>query len=98
MIACGLITSPQSFLSSLLLFHRRFEDAIEVLKAFERKDTQMKAMAATNLSFIYFLEGTLSRRMILSLLFSHCSSYQCDAASRADAVNCLRARCHQLLQ
>jgi hypothetical protein len=57
MISCGLITSPQSFLSSTPLSHRRFEDAIEVLKAFERKDTQMKAMAATNLSFIYFLEG-----------------------------------------
>ena len=41
----------------ILFLFCRFEDAIEVLKAFERKDTQMKAMAATNLSFIYFLEG-----------------------------------------
>ena len=45
--------------STVHSFHR-FEDAIEVLKAFERKDTQMKAMAATNLSFIYFLEGERS--------------------------------------
>jgi len=36
---------------------RRFEDAIGVLKGFERKDSSLRAMAATNLSFIYFLEG-----------------------------------------
>tara|TARA_B110000305_G_scaffold205436_1_gene235629 strand:+ start:43 stop:222 length:180 start_codon:yes stop_codon:yes gene_type:complete len=30
-----------------------------VLKSFEKKDQNMKAMAATNLSFIYFLEGDL---------------------------------------
>lgn len=31
--------------------------AIEHLKAFEKKDQHLKAMAATNLAFIYFLEG-----------------------------------------
>ncbi|CAM9150859.1 unnamed protein product, partial [Ectocarpus fasciculatus] len=36
---------------------RRFDDAIDVLKAFEKKDASMRAMAGANLSFIYFLEG-----------------------------------------
>ena len=36
-----------------------FDKAIEALKAFEKKDQHLKAMAATNLSFIYFLEGDL---------------------------------------
>jgi len=36
---------------------KEFEKAIELLKGFEKKDQGMKAMAATNLSFIYFLEG-----------------------------------------
>ena len=36
---------------------RRFDDAIDLLKAFERKDSSLRATAATNLSFIYFLEG-----------------------------------------
>jgi intraflagellar transport protein 88 len=36
---------------------RRFEDAIKGLKEFERKDKSLRAMAGTNLSFIYFLEG-----------------------------------------
>ena len=36
---------------------KEFVKAIELLKGFEKKDQTMKAMAATNLSFIYFLEG-----------------------------------------
>ena len=35
--------------------------AIEHLKAFEKKDQHLKAMAATNLAFIYFLEGRCCR-------------------------------------
>ena len=55
---------------------RRFDDAIEVLKAFERKDTQMRAMAATNLSFIYFLEGDYQL-----------AEKQADIAIKADRYN-----------
>ncbi|CAH8527505.1 unnamed protein product [Dicrocoelium dendriticum] len=33
--------------------------AIETLKSFERKDTHVASTAATNLSFLYFLEGDL---------------------------------------
>lgn len=36
---------------------RKFEDAIDVLKSFEKKDPSLRAMAATNLSFLYFLES-----------------------------------------
>jgi len=35
---------------------RNFSKAIELLKAFEKKDETLKAKAATNLSFLYFLE------------------------------------------
>ena len=35
---------------------RKFEEAIDVLKQFEKKDATLMAMAGTNLSFIYFLE------------------------------------------
>lgn len=38
---------------------REFEKAIAVLKGFELKEQHLKARAATNLSFIYFLEGDL---------------------------------------
>jgi len=44
-------------LSMMYMKKRRFEDAINVLKAFERKDPSLRAIASTNLSFIYFLEG-----------------------------------------
>ena len=36
---------------------RQFDEALEVLKSFERKDQSLRAIAASNLSFIYFLEG-----------------------------------------
>lgn len=44
-------------LAMMLMRNRRFEDAIEVLKSFQRKEASLRAIAATNLSFIYFLEG-----------------------------------------
>ncbi|GBG29037.1 Intraflagellar transport protein 88-like [Hondaea fermentalgiana] len=42
------------------LKRKHFDKAIEVLKAFEKKDQHLKAKAATNLSFLYFLEGELA--------------------------------------
>ncbi|RLN44131.1 hypothetical protein BBJ28_00010611 [Nothophytophthora sp. Chile5] len=39
------------------LKEKEFDKAIEVLKAFEKKDPAHKAMAATNLSYLYFVEG-----------------------------------------
>jgi intraflagellar transport protein 88 len=44
-------------LSMMFMRKRRFEDAIGVLKNFEKKDMSLRAIAGTNLSFIYFLEG-----------------------------------------
>jgi len=43
------------------LKEKEFEKAIEVLKAFEKKDQNLKAMAATNLSFLYFVEGDIAQ-------------------------------------
>jgi intraflagellar transport protein 88 len=36
---------------------KRYKDAIEGLKAFEKKDKVLRARAATNLAYLYFLEG-----------------------------------------
>jgi len=55
---------------------KRFDDAIDVLKAFERKDVALKAIAATNLSFIYFLEGEYQQ-----------AEREADTAIRADRYN-----------
>lgn len=43
------------------LKRREFESAIEGLKLFEKKDPEHRTMAATNLSFIYFLEQDYSQ-------------------------------------
>ncbi len=51
-----MITKALTFLRN-----KSFDKAIEVLKSFEKKDTALKAKAATNLSFLYFLEGDLGQ-------------------------------------
>eukprot|EP00750_Incisomonas_marina_P016648 INCI19252.1.p1 GENE.INCI19252.1~~INCI19252.1.p1 ORF type:complete len:825 (+),score=207.15 INCI19252.1:175-2649(+) len=38
-----------------------FDAAIKALKAFEKKDRHLKAKAATNLSFVYYLEGDVAQ-------------------------------------
>uniref|UniRef100_A0A7S3GJA5 Intraflagellar transport protein 88 n=1 Tax=Palpitomonas bilix TaxID=652834 RepID=A0A7S3GJA5_9EUKA len=53
-----------------------FKKSIETLKSFEKKDVNLAARAATNLSFIYFLESD----------FPH-SEYYADLAIRADRYN-----------
>ena len=43
---------------AVTFMHKKdFNAAVEVLKGFEKKDKGLMARAATNLSFIYFLEG-----------------------------------------
>ncbi|KAL0039331.1 hypothetical protein WJX79_003743 [Trebouxia sp. C0005] len=42
------------------LDHQAFGDAVSVLKEFERKEHKLKARAATNLAFLYSLEGDSS--------------------------------------
>jgi len=41
------------------LKYKKYNKAIDALKAFEKKDKQLKAKAATNLSYLYFLEGDI---------------------------------------
>lgn len=56
---CPLLAGFLACLGGRALYFLRdkqFDKAIEVLKSFEKKDQHLKAMAATNLSFIYFLE------------------------------------------
>lgn len=40
---------------------RQFDSAIELLKSFERKEKHHKARAATNLAFLYLLEGDVEQ-------------------------------------
>ncbi|CAG9465875.1 unnamed protein product [Pedinophyceae sp. YPF-701] len=45
--------------AAALLSERRFQDAVDVLKSFERKETDQRARAASSLSSINFLEGKM---------------------------------------
>lgn len=48
-------------LAMVYMKKRRFDDSTKLLKEFEKKDASLRAIAATNLSFIYFLEGEYSQ-------------------------------------
>ncbi|XP_030417456.1 intraflagellar transport protein 88 homolog isoform X1 [Gopherus evgoodei] len=39
----------------------QYEEAVETLKMFEKKDSRVKSAAATNLSFLYYLENELAQ-------------------------------------
>ena len=60
----------------MYLKERDFTQAVAILKTFEKKDTQVKSQAATNLSFIYYLQGNLE----------HAGRYA-EAAVKADRFN-----------
>ncbi len=44
-------------MNSFYLRRKEFDEAINVLKKFEKKEAHLMARASTNLSFLYFLEG-----------------------------------------
>ena len=69
---------------------KEFGKAIEALKAFEKRDQHLKAMAATNLSFIYFLEGDIrSADKYADLAYEH-DLY--NARALVNKGNCLAVR------
>ena len=72
------------------LKHREFEKAIETLKHLEKKEERVRVMAATNLSFIYFLEGDLtSAERYAKLAYEH-DRYNANAL--VNMGNCLAAK------
>ncbi|KAG7390050.1 hypothetical protein PHYPSEUDO_009012 [Phytophthora pseudosyringae] len=69
------------------LKEKEFDKAIEVLKAFEKKDPAHKAMAATNLSYLYFVEGdTAQADKYASLAVRH---QRYNAKALVNKGNCL---------
>lgn len=54
---CRLASELEMCKALNYLKFKQYRDAIDGLKAFERKDKVLRARAATNLSYLYFLEG-----------------------------------------
>ena len=63
-------------LSMMYMKKRQFDEAISILKNFEKKDLSLRAIAGTNLSFIYFLEGDYAQ-----------AEKHADAAIKSDRYN-----------
>ena len=69
---------------------KKFNEAIEVLKSFEKKDQSLKAMAATNLSFLYFLESDITQADKYANLAVRNDRY--NAKALVNKGNCLYVR------
>ncbi|GCB70375.1 hypothetical protein scyTo_0008559, partial [Scyliorhinus torazame] len=72
------------------LRQRDFNQAVETLKMFEKKDSRVKSAAATNLSFLYFLEndfGLADRYADLAM-----SADRYNPAALTNKGNCVFAR------
>jgi intraflagellar transport protein 88 len=72
------------------LRQKQFDEAIEVLKAFEKKDPVHRAMAATNLSYLYFVEGDVTQADKYATLAVRHQRY--NAKALVNKGNCLYAR------
>ncbi|KAJ7522506.1 hypothetical protein O6H91_18G014900 [Diphasiastrum complanatum] len=71
--------------------HRgNYGEAILLLKDFERKEKGLKARAATNLSFLYFLEGDISNAQKHAELAVQANSF--NACALVNQANCLFSR------
>jgi len=72
----GLGAEIDIIYASYHMKRKDFDQAIETLKRFEKRETSLMARAATNLSFLYFLEGD----------FAQADQYA-DMAVKADRYN-----------
>ncbi|KAE9353761.1 Intraflagellar transport protein 88 [Phytophthora rubi] len=83
----SLVSEMEICKAHWFLKEKEFGKAIEVLKAFEKKDPAHKAMAATNLSYLYFVEGdTAQADKYASLAVRH---QRYNAKALVNKGNCL---------
>jgi intraflagellar transport protein 88 len=66
---------------------KEHSQAIMLLKEFEKKEKDLKARAATNLSFLYFLEGDLNNAGTYAELAVRTNRY--NAHALVNQGNCL---------
>lgn len=72
------------------LYRKEIDDAINILKSFEKKEPWIKAMAATNLSFIYSIEGNQKNSILYADLALKNARYS--ARAFVNMGNCLYYR------
>jgi intraflagellar transport protein 88 len=61
------------------LKYKKYKEAIDCLKSFEKKDKVLRARAATNLSYLYFLEGDFDSGEKYADLSVDADRYNCKA-------------------
>ena len=70
----------------MYLKQKDFTNAVDTLKAFEKQDTKVASTAATNLSFLYFLQGEKEQAEKYADLARESDSY--NAGAFVNLANC----------
>uniref|UniRef100_A0A0K2V4U7 Intraflagellar transport protein 88 homolog [Monodelphis domestica] n=1 Tax=Lepeophtheirus salmonis TaxID=72036 RepID=A0A0K2V4U7_LEPSM len=70
----------------MYLKQKEFGQAVETLQAFEKQETKVASTAATNLSFIYFLQGQIDESQMYAEIGREADSY--NAAAFVNLGNC----------
>ncbi|XP_078699282.1 intraflagellar transport protein 88 homolog isoform X2 [Branchiostoma floridae x Branchiostoma belcheri] len=60
-LVCELAQELEMHKAMTYLRRKNLEEAVETLKSFEKKDSKVASTAATNLSFLYFLENEIGQ-------------------------------------
>ena len=70
----------------MYLKQKEFGLAVDTLKAFEKQETKVASTAATNLSFLYFLQGDVDQAEVYAEMGREADSY--NAAAFVNLGNC----------
>ncbi|KAF0984560.1 hypothetical protein FDP41_000459 [Naegleria fowleri] len=86
---CNIVSEVEMTKALTYMKHKQFQKAIEALKQFEKKDRKLQARSATNLSFLYLLEGDMKNAEKYANIAVESDKYNANAL-----VN--RGNCHYL--
>ncbi|EFC48600.1 hypothetical protein NAEGRDRAFT_63280 [Naegleria gruberi] len=86
---CNIVSEVEMTKALTYMKHKQFSKAIEALKSFEKKDRKLQARSATNLSFLYLLEGDMKNAEKYASTAVESDKYNANAL-----VN--RGNCHYL--
>jgi len=86
---CNIVSEVEMTKALTYMKHKQFQKAIEALKSFEKKDRKLQARSATNLSFLYLLEGDMKNAEKYASIAVESDKYNANAL-----VN--KGNCHYL--
>jgi intraflagellar transport protein 88 len=76
---CNIVSELEMTKALNYMKHKKFSKAIESLKSFEKKDRKLQAISATNLCYLYLLEGDMKNATKYANLAVQTDKYNANA-------------------